>query len=73
MTANSKVRSTVARCLSFSMATAVLALTWGCGGAIPSQATPDDGANARVKTAQAANINYMEKKEAMQAATKKRR
>ena len=51
MTANSTCFSTMARCLLLSVAMAVLGLTWGCGE-IPSQATPDEAAKARVQEEQ---------------------
>jgi len=62
MTANSRFSSAIARCLLFSVTMAVLGLTWGCGGAIPSHATLDEGAQARVQAAQDAMKKEHEKK-----------
>ena len=72
MTARSKFFSALARCCLLSVAMAVLGLAWGCGE-LPSQATPDEGAKARIQKAQEANIKFLEKKEAMQRASKARK
>jgi hypothetical protein len=61
MTAHSKFFSTIARCLLFSVAMAVLGLAWGCGE-VPSQTTLDDGAKARVQEGQDATKKAREKK-----------
>ena len=61
MTTHSKSCSTIARCLLFSVATAFLGLAWGCGE-VPSYATLDDGAKARVDDAQDAMKKAREKK-----------
>ena len=63
MTANSKSLSPIARCLLFSVAMAVLDLTWGCGE-MPSQAKLDEGATARVQEAQDSMKQAKQKKKA---------
>ena len=49
MTQRSQFFRTIVRTLSFSVAMAVLGLTWGCGSGVPSQSTPDEAANARAQ------------------------
>jgi hypothetical protein len=71
MTAPSKFVSTVARCLLFSVAIAVLGLTGGCGEA-PSQATLDDAAKARVQEAQDAMKKVIERQKAAASKTRRR-
>ena len=60
MTAHSKLFSTLARSLLLTGALAVLGLTWGCGE-VPSQATLDDAAKARVQAAHDREKEFMEK------------
>jgi hypothetical protein len=64
MTARSKRFSAMTRCLVVPVATAVLGVTWGCGGGIPSQATLDDAAKARVQEAQDSEKRLLEKRAA---------
>jgi hypothetical protein len=60
MMARSKVFSTGETGLLVSVAIAALGLTWGCGG-VPSQATLDDAAKARVQAAHDREKQFMEK------------
>jgi len=71
MTAHGKFFSTITRCLLFSVAMAVLGLTWGCGGEVPSQATLDEAATGRVKEAQDAQKEFMLKKMAAKKSARK--
>jgi hypothetical protein len=61
MTAHRAVFSTMARCLLFSSVVAVLGLNWGCGGEMPSQATLDEAAEARVQAARDATEKFLAK------------
>jgi hypothetical protein len=63
MTANRKPLSPIARCLLFSVAMAVLGLTWGCGE-VPPQATLDDAAKAQVQEAHDVQRKLREKRAA---------
>ncbi len=56
--------STIARCLLFSIATADLGLTWGCGGGMTSQATLDDAGKAQIKEANNFQMKLREKRAA---------
>jgi hypothetical protein len=69
MPAHSTFFSTMARCLLFSVAMAILGVTSGCGE-LPPQATLDEGAKARVQKAQDAQNKFMAKQEAKQRASK---
>jgi hypothetical protein len=71
MTASSRSFFAVARCLLFSATVAVPGFTWGCGGEVPSQATLDDAAKARVQAAQDAQKEFMAKQKAAKKSTRK--
>ena len=64
MTANRKPLSPIARCLLCSVAMAVLAFTWGCGGGVPPQATLDDAAKAQIQEAHEVQRKLLEKRAA---------
>jgi hypothetical protein len=49
MTQRSRFLRMIASHLSYSIAIALLGLTWGCGANVPSQSTPDEAANARAQ------------------------
>jgi hypothetical protein len=51
MNAHTKLFHTMKMCLLFSVTMSILGLTWGCGGDVPSQSTPDEAANARAQAA----------------------
>jgi hypothetical protein len=70
MTARSKRFSAAARCLVVLVATAVLGVTWGCGGGVPSHATLDDAAKARVQEAQDSQKKFMDKRKATKGSRK---
>ena len=56
----SRFLSTMAKCLLASVAMVTLGLTWGCGE-VPSQATLNDAAKARVQAAHDREKQFMEK------------
>jgi hypothetical protein len=61
MTAHSAFFSSKARYLFFSFGVAVLALNWGCGGGMPSEATLDEAAQERVQAARDATEKFLAK------------
>jgi hypothetical protein len=61
MTAQGASFSRMARCFLFSLVMAVLGINWGCGGGMPSEATLDEAAEARVQAARDATEKFLAK------------
>jgi hypothetical protein len=72
MLSHAKAMTTIARYVVLSIAMAVLASAWGCGGSVPSQITLDEAGQKRVQDTKDLMRKSMEKRQQVEAKESKK-